>query len=837
MTELPQAKRAGMAPLSWIAGRLKGRPDSEHEMSFNRLVFAAIIVLVLLIKFKPGVAHGALIGMGIYIALAVAMLGHIVLYPAICQTRRLLALVLDCCFLSWQLHLGGETVAVFFPIYLWVIFGNGFRFGIGFLAIAVPVATLSFGVTVLTTPFWYRQPHLSEGLVIGLIILPAYAGTLIRKLSLARRTAEEANKAKSLFLASVSHELRTPLTAIVGMSGLLRASELDIDQLEMLETIDVATRSLQSHINGLLDLSRIEAGRMPNQAEAFDLLTLLVDVRRMVESQLRAKNLRFDIHVTPRTPLQLLVNRQHLYEILVNLAGNAVKFTETGGIVLGVDGQRIEGTEHGVMVAIEVSDTGIGIAPQDQERIFENFTQANAAIMNRYGGTGLGLAITRQRVELMGGKIGVESVLGQGSTFRLQIRMEVPAGPWQRPALTGLPVGLFARNRAVAARLREHLSAAGVTVSVQGSARHLAAVGEAGQIMLVHQLDWEDAALSFSQSASPPTVVLFDEAAGVALPDRAIQKNCVAMLSEPLSDDTVYHALTIAMRLSGPAAAHLAAVAGEGAAPKIVVQPRRVLVVDDNRVNQRVFSRILESGGHEVLLADNGELALDILEKEADRLDLVLMDFNMPEMDGLEATKLFRVMSTGSPRLPIYGLTADATAESDGRWREAGMDGCLIKPVDPPALLAAIDTMARTASSLAPKSVTPLNEHPRFRPASSPALDKAIVSSLQHLGDAAFIDELMSDFLDDARDLVDLLISTARRGDMLEFRSHAHALRSAAANVGAVSLGTLCAPFVGMRGNELRSLAGDFAGQAEAELARTREAITALHTSRRAQNN
>jgi two-component system sensor histidine kinase RpfC len=822
-------------------GRLRARQDSEHEMSLNRLVFAAIIVIILLVEAKGEAPGRALIGMMAYVVLALAVLGHIMLVPGICHPRRIFALLLDCIFLSWQLHLGGENVALFYTVYLWVIFGNGFRFGVAYLAAAVTVATSCFAVVVATTPFWNKQLDLSFGLLIGLVILPAYTGTLIRKLSAATLAAEEASKAKSLFLASVSHELRTPLTAIVGMSGLLRAGPLDEDQREMIETVDVATRSLQSLINGLLDLSRIEAGRMPNMAEELDLLNLLADVRRMVESQVRTKHLRFDIHVTPRTPLLLLASRQHLHEILVNLAGNAVKFTESGGVVIAVDGYPAEGTETGVTLNIEVSDTGIGIAPEDQARIFDDFTQANGAIMNRFGGTGLGLAITRRRVALLGGRIEVESKLGAGSVFRLSIRTEAAARTMEPALANRAHVILAARNPAVAARLQAGLHAIGATVTLLDTSRGVAlppAVDGVRRILLVHAPDFQ--AMEAVRAAVAPAIVLVDETMAPVLPDIATQRCCVALLSETYSAASLGRALMIALGLAGTPSSQ-PADAGATADVEILPAPRslqrrRVLLVDDNRVNQRVFSRILESAGHEVLLADNGEMALDVLEREADRLDIVLMDFNMPELDGLEATKMYRMMSSGQAHLPIIGLTADATAQSDDRWRNAGMDGCLIKPVDPPAFLAAIQSMARSMSPLSAAQVTVLHDHPRFRKAAIPAFDETIVANLRQLGDNIFTEELMLDFLSDAAEIIDALIEAARQGDTVKFRNQAHGLRSSAVNVGAVMLADMCKPWVGRRGSELQAQSGAFASRAQAELMRTREAVDALSEERRAQS-
>ncbi|HVE21190.1 MAG TPA: ATP-binding protein [Acidocella sp.] len=828
------ARRLFLAPLNWLAGRLRGRPDSEHEMSFNRLGFAAIIVAILISGQKNGAFGPALHSMIIFIVLALTILGHIIIFPKICQTRRILALLLDCGFLSWQIHLGGQKVALFYPVYLWVIFGNGFRFGLAYLAAAVPVAAVSFALVVATTPFWRNQLNLSVGLLIGLIILPAYAGTLIRKLSLATRSAEEANNAKSLFLASVSHELRTPLTAIVGMSGLLRRAALDEEQQEMVETINLASISLQTLINGLLDLSRIEAGRMPNVPEELDLLNLLVDVRRIVESQVVAKNLSFDIHVTPRTPPFLLANRQHLLEIILNLAGNAVKFTENGGVVIAVDGHPAEGSGSGVNLTIDVSDTGIGIAPYDQTRIFEDFTQANDMIMNRFGGTGLGLALTKRRVELFGGTINVESTLGKGSTFHVSIMTRAATNATEALPADKVHVTLVARNREIVTQVRSGLSALGVAVTVvePGRIAQDPAAGQKGPIMLVHAPDWD--IVKPAISATDATVVLIDEAAAQALPSVSTQKRCVTVLSDVSSVKSLNRVVAIALRLTNESVRQRSEALEVAASPPLTepARCRRVLLVDDNRVNQRVFTRILESAGHEVLTAENGEKALDVLEHEESRLDVVLMDFNMPELDGIDATKLFRLMTLGSVRLPIIGLTADASAEADARWRNADMDGCLIKPVDPAVLLDTIDAIARKTSVMRTNTVAILEDHPRFRKPGVPALDETIVANLRRLGDSTFIDELFSDFLIDATDTIESLSAAAAQGNTTVFRNQAHALQSSASNVGARALAELCAPWVDRRGAELRARAVDFTTRAQIELSRTRDAIKDLNADR-----
>ena len=825
-----KALQALATPFRWMASRLRGRPDSEHEMSFNRLIFSIIIVIVLLANRHSNDLGNALIVMALYIPLALGVLIHILFYPGVSRGRRIFALLLDCGFLSWQLHLGDEVAALFFPIYLWVIFGNGFRFGLTSLAIAIPVATVCFGIVIVTTPFWGEHWHLSVGLLVGLIILPAYAGTLIRKLSQATQAAEEASQAKSLFLASVSHELRTPLTAIVGMTGLLRVSPLIAEQREMVETVDVATRSLRTLINSLLDLSRIEAGRMPVSIEEFDVLTLLVDVRRLVENQVRERGLSFNVHVTASTPLRLRGSRQHLHEILVNLVGNAVKFTREGGVTIAVDGQTKD--DGSLRLVMEITDTGIGIAPKDQERIFEDFTQADSSIMNRFGGTGLGLAITRRLVELLGGTISVESALREGSTFRFHVDVSTTTDegldedePWRQRGIV-----LVCQDASPLAELMNTLSSLGSTPTVadprQGPAR-LFTPQVASAVRLFYEPDSRNLALlAHGTAGAAPKAVLIRPDATATLPDMATRQHCVSLLSEHPSAVELARALTIACRLAAPAPGQ-AAPSPDEAAPRRLVRPgraRRVLLADDNRINQRVFSRILEGAGHSVLLAETGDQALDLLEEKAEQIDIVLMDFNMPDTDGLEATKLYRMMSTGDRRLPIVGLTADATALTDNRWRDAGMDDCLIKPVEPAALLAAIDRIARDETD---KLNPPIKRPTLINADAVPSLDEKAIENLRRLGGAEFVAELMEDYLVDAEAMLDRLFQSATVGDVTAFRTDAHALQSSSANIGALALGRICVPWRDLRGEELRAEAAEFTRQAKAELKRTQRAMRA----------
>jgi len=362
---------------------------------------------------------------------ALLLLLHPLLWPSPSRVRRVAAAFMDIGVFSYGLHLAGASASPLFAIYLWVILGNGFRFGLPWLYLTTGASVLGFGVVVLCTPYWLDNLPLGVGLLVGLLVIPLYAGRLIRTLSEAKRQAEEASRAKSLFLASVSHELRTPLNAVTGMTGLLAATSLTAEQQEMTGTIDAASRTLLSLIDGILDLSRIEAGKMPVASAAFDLAAVMTGVMDLVAVRAREKGLRTALHITSRSPLDVIGDARHLSEILLNLVSNAVKFTPSGVVILAADVAPCAGS--GFELRIEVTDTGIGIAPEAQGRIFNDFVQADGTIINRFGGTGLGLAITSRLVALHGGKIVLESSEGQGSTFAVTLPIGVAEAVARRP--------------------------------------------------------------------------------------------------------------------------------------------------------------------------------------------------------------------------------------------------------------------------------------------------------------------------------------------------------------------------------------------------------------------
>ena len=629
-------------------------------------------------------------------------------------------------------------------------------------------------------------------MLLGLILLPLYVAKLIRQINEAVVKAENANQAKTSFLANMSHEIRTPLNGVIGMTGLLVGTRLNKEQKDFVQTIQASASALLSLVEDILDISKIEVGKINIGREECDLPLLVNSTAKMLEPQATDKGLYLKVEISPNVPIVVLGDPQHLRQVLINLIGNSIKFTEEGGIEVRVS--KLEEKPDDVMaVRFEVIDTGIGISKEVQDKIFDTFTQADESVTRRYGGTGLGTAISKQLIELMGGEIRLQSSSDQGSRFWFVLDFSLPTMETSRTTSKGLASRklLVLESEDVPYRLHEVAAPWVKDTHIAFSELHAlrmlkAAVINKEPFDLALVNDPKAKLVRFAELVKHDNdlknveLILAIANLDDGQRDRYTEAGYRDVVSLPVDVAVLFNTLHSAVAEEVEDAPEVSRLVDYYPVPS-KVGSLDILVAEDNPINQKVVLKILERAGHRVELVSNGQLALECLERK--NYDLTILDMQMPVMGGIDAIKMFRFAQIDS-QMPFIMLTANATTQAVKECEEIGVDAFVTKPFQARKL---IDTIDRLASSPLPEPISvqlPVATDPR-KP-STDLTKLAELASLSH--EHKFVEELVLSFLVDGRELIDQMREACSNGEILRLKDVAHAFKGSAASLGATSL-------------------------------------------------
>ncbi len=785
----PPSMRVPVAALPYLRAAAQGlrRARAAEPLEFDQMMIRFAVGLVITgyaafcFLFQGLAGRPALILVLLIASAWISGLGflvHLAIRPQRRVERRASSIIADAMALSLLLAFGEKSAAIFFPIYLWVTLGNGFRFGLPYMYAAIIANLTGFGVMVAVTPYWQEAWQFAAGLGLAILAIPFYVAKLIRNLRSAMSEAEAASRAKTEFLSMMSHELRTPLNAILGLAQISKLTASSTQERFTAVSTELAAGRLLRMVDTILKFQRIESGTVERRDRSFDLLEILYEVRAIIEPLARQKGLDFRIRFTSGLPAAMRSDPDHIQTIILNLVTNAVKYTAQGSVSLEIGFAGREGKQR---IRVAVRDTGSGIPPEARSRIFERFVRAQEHNVSDESGVGLGLSVCKSLTELLGGTLSCESTPGKGSLFWTDLPVvpegEVSAqaaatGPAVRAAPVlwiGPPGSLRLPDIADTASIETPEALENVTRS-QGALSSSVVVCDPSAI----SADMRSAlAAAILKSDQPPALVLIGRGAAAA---SALEPLATA-IARPFWEAETARLITTVARWHWRVSQHL-----EEDAPRATVLTRSltILVADDNGLNREVTRRMLELDGHRVILAETGDDALHHLLEGAP--ELALLDINMPGLTGLDVCKAYRTGLGAAAQIPVIGLTADISDQMRENCLAAGMQEILGKPVT-------IEQLRRAIAGHVPSAPARQEPAPPRRSGASLAdrvADTQRTAFLRNLfGEDSFQTNFLASFNRDLVSSLENLKQAVRQHRPKLIRDALHAIKSSAGTAGA----------------------------------------------------
>ncbi len=762
----------------------------EYEQAVIRVLFTFLVVLYFffhgMLDSSEGVFTIAFYLASGYELFSICILLSFIYFKDASRIRKMLTMMGDHGMTCLAMYRADQAGAPLFTVLLWITVGYGARYGMNYLYLGMLLSSTGLLLLINTAGFWLEYPIVGYGMIVTNIVIPIFVSKLLKQLSDAKAKAEHADEAKGRFLANMSHEMRTPLSGIIGISKLLYKEKLEPSTKASIITIDQSANHLLQLIDDVLNFSRIEAGTLHIDHEHFDVYETIHAISDTLRPVATDKKLSFHVFISTDVPTSLVGDANRLKQVLLNLCGNAIKFTKTGYVEVRVNALAVTNTD--ARLRFEIIDTGIGIPPEALSRIFERFNQVDDSITRKFGGSGLGTTISKELVELMGGQIHVQSDLGNGSRFYFDIPFLI-GETFVAEEYNDAKCLIFTKRDSIRERLFSFTSRWGMNIATTSDLHNLCR-------MLVENRDDSGLPILLLDGSSIDGELLefikfvkfgvSDDVEVVLIDTNQTHLDCEGSITAIVNDLTTPKQLFNAIHAANRNYELPSGVTPLSDAKKDHFKKLNVLIAEDSIVNRTILEEILRSHDMNVVSAEDGDEALELFEDN--NFDIAIVDMQMPNVGGLDVIREYNSGYGLFRKIPFVVLTANVTTDAKLECERAGASAYMKKPIDEDELLQLIYKFTGTqGDGITLKSKKSADYINKFdRDILPDVIDIDVVNKLMSMSTKeGFFENLVENFLNDLSASIGVIQKAIESGDFNKYHNEAHAIKGASANIGA----------------------------------------------------